>query len=93
MIAQFVREIVKDISEARQARQDRHVVAWLLPFDEALAFFNRNGVALNGVTSQEQLNEALLGHYKALQDPHTIGNPVFEMQIAAYLGAHGCPRF
>lgn len=88
----IVRAIVRDFNEARQLRRDRHIDAWLLPFGEALAYFDRNGVPLRGVTTPEQFHEALTMHLRALQQPQVIGDPHLEVQIGRYLGAHGQPR-
>lgn len=92
MLAEIVREIVRDFSEARQLRRDRRVNAWMLPFDEALAYFDRNGVPLNGVTTPAQFHQALAAHSKALQRPEVVGDPRLVIQIGRYLGAHGHAR-
>jgi hypothetical protein len=92
MLAGVVREIVRDFNEARQLHRDRRTNAWQLPFDEAMAYFDRNGVPLKGVTTREQLYEALFAHSKALQRPEVIGDPKLVIQIGQYLGAHGQMR-
>jgi hypothetical protein len=92
MLAGIIQEIVRDFNEARQLRRDRRVEAWLLPYDEALAYFARNGVPLSGVSTREEFHEALTVHCRALQRPEVIGDLNLEIQIGRYLGAHGQAR-
>ena len=89
MIAQFVSGIIEDLGKARQLRHDRRAEVWGYRFDEALEFFGRNGVALNGVTTSMQLCEALQGHLGLLRDPRSVGNEPLEAQIISYLKARG----